>query len=131
MSAAKRTVALSREEFRRLISEAIVSLPPSVVERLNNVEIVVKARPTSEELAMAGTDSGDTLFGLYTGIPLTARSSSYGMVLPDKITLYQRSIEEGCRTKREVQAQIRTTLLHEIGHHVGLSEDDLDQAGYA
>lgn len=79
---------------------------------------------------MAGTDPAETLFGLYTGIPLTKRSSSYGMVLPDKITLYQRTIEEGCRTKQEVQAQIRTTLLHEIGHHFGLSEDELEQAGY-
>jgi predicted Zn-dependent protease with MMP-like domain len=101
-----------------------------MMERLANVDIVVRSRPTSEELAMAGTDSGETLFGLYTGIPLTKRSSSYGMVLPDKITLYQRSIEEGCRTKSEIQAQIRTTLLHEIGHHFGLSEDELEQAGY-
>ncbi len=79
---------------------------------------------------MAGIDPSETLFGLYTGIPLTKRSSSYGMVLPDKITLYQRSIEEGCRTRQEIQAQIRTTLLHEIGHHFGLSEDELEQAGY-
>lgn len=79
---------------------------------------------------MAEIDPRDTLFGLYTGIPLTKRSSSYGMVLPDKITLYQRSIEEGCRTKEEIQTQIRTTLLHEIGHHFGLSEDELEQAGY-
>lgn len=79
---------------------------------------------------MAGTGPGETLFGLYTGIPLTERTSSYGMVLPDKITLYQRSIEEGCRTKEEVQAQIRTTLLHEIGHHFGLSEEELEQVGY-
>jgi predicted Zn-dependent protease with MMP-like domain len=101
-----------------------------VIEHLSNVDIVVKARPTSEELAMARINPGETLFGLYTGIPLTKRSSSYGMVLPDKITLYQRSIEEGCRTMQEIQAQIRTTLLHEIGHHFGLSEDELEQAGY-
>ena len=130
MSATKRTVALSREEFRRLVSQAIVSLPSGVAGRLANVEVVVKDCPTSEELAMAGTDPRATLFGLYTGIPLTDRSSSYGMVLPDKITLYQRSIEEGCRTKQEIQAQIRTTLLHEIGHHFGLSEDELEEAGY-
>lgn len=123
-------MALSRQEFQQLVSQAIASLPRRVVKRLNNVEVVVKDRPTHEELAMAGTDPAQTLFGLYTGIPLTERSTSYGMVLPDKITLYQRSIEEGCRTKREVQEQIRTTLLHEIGHHFGLSEDDLEEAGY-
>ncbi|MBZ0167905.1 Possibl zinc metallo-peptidase [Candidatus Methylomirabilis lanthanidiphila] len=130
MNTAKRTAALSREEFRELVAQAIASLPLRVIEHLSNVDIVVEARPTSEELAMAGTDPGETLFGLYTGIPLSARSSSYGMVLPDKITLYQRSIEEGCRTNQEIQAQIRITLLHEIGHHFGLSEDELHEAGY-
>ncbi len=130
MSAAKRRMALSRQEFRQLVSQAITSLPPLVMDRLTNVEVVVKDQPTHEELAVAGIDPTETLFGLYSGIPLTKRSSSYGMVLPDKITLYQRSIEEGCRTKQEIQEQIRTTLLHEIGHHFGLSEDELEEAGY-
>lgn len=130
MGTTNQEIALSREEFRRLVARAVASLPSQVSERLSNVEIVVKDQPTKEELAMAGIDSTETLFGLYTGTPLTKRDSSYGMVLPDKITLYQRSIEEGCRTKEEIQAQIRTTLLHEIGHHFGLSEDELEEAGY-
>lgn len=123
-------MALSRQEFRQLVSQAIASLPSLVMDRLTNVEVVVRDQPTHEELAVAGIDPTETLFGLYSGIPLTKRSSSYGMVLPDKITLYQRSIEEGCRTKQEIQEQIRTTLLHEIGHHFGLSEDELEEAGY-
>ena len=130
MSVGKGQLALSRQEFRRLVSQAITSLPPLVAGRLANVEVVVKDRPTREELAMVGTGPTETLFGLYTGTPLTKRNSSYGMVLPDKITLYQQSIEEVCRTTREIQAQIRTTLLHEIGHHFGLSEDELEEAGY-
>lgn len=130
MRTAKQRMVLSREEFQQLVAQAIASLPSLVIERLSNVEVVVKDRPTQEESAMAGTDPTETLFGLYTGTPLTERSSSYGLVLPDKITLYQRSIEEGCRTKREIQAQIRTTLLHEIGHHFGLSENELEEAGY-
>lgn len=123
-------MVLSRQEFRRLVSEAIASLPPQVAERLQNVEVVVEDRPTREELAVAGVEPQETLFGLYTGTPLTERGSWYGLVLPDKITLYQRSIEEVCRTKREVREQIRTTLMHEIGHHFGLSEDELEEAGY-
>jgi predicted Zn-dependent protease with MMP-like domain len=123
-------MVLSRQEFRRLVSEAIASLPPQVAERLQNVEVVVEDRPTREELAMAGVEPPETLFGLYTGTPLTERGSWYGLVLPDKITLYQRSIEEACRTKRQVREQIRTTLMHEIGHHFGLSEDELEEAGY-
>jgi len=123
-------MVLSRQEFRRLVSQAITVLPPLVVERLENVEVVVEDRPTREELAMAGIEPPETLFGLYTGTPLTERGTSYGMVLPDKITLYQRSIEEACRTERQVREQIRTTLMHEIGHHFGLSEDELEGAGY-
>ena len=123
-------MVLSRQEFRRLVSQAIASLPPQVIERLQNVEVVVNDWPTREELTMAGIEPPETLFGLYTGTPLTERGTSYGMVLPDKITLYQRSIEEVCRTKRQVQEQIRTTLMHEIGHYFGLSEDELEEAGY-
>lgn len=130
MSSAERRTVLSRQEFRRLVSQAIASLPPLVVERLENVEVVVMDRPTREELTMAGIEPPETLFGLYTGTPLTERGSWYGMVLPDKITLYQRAIEEVCRTKRQVREQIRTTLMHEIGHYFGLSEDELEEAGY-
>ncbi len=123
-------MVLSRQEFRRLVSEAIASLPPMVLARMENVEIVVQDRPTVEELALAGIEPPETLFGLYTGTPLTERGTAYGLVLPDKITLYQRSIEEVCRTKREVREEIRTTLMHEIGHYFGLSEDELGDAGY-
>lgn len=130
MNTARRTETLSSQEFRQLVAQAIASLPPRVAAHLSNVDIVVKECPTSEELAMAGIGPGSTLFGLYTGVPLTKRTTSYGMVLPDKITLYRRSIEEGCRTEQEIQTQIRFTLLHEIGHHFGLSEDDLQEAGY-
>lgn len=123
-------MVLSRQEFRRLVSEAIASLPALVLERLENVEIVVEDWPTPETLESVGIDPSETLFGLYTGTPLTERGSWYGMVLPDKITLYQRPIEEVCRTKRQVREQIRTTLMHEIGHFFGLSEDQLEEAGY-
>lgn len=123
-------MVLSHQEFRRLVSQAIASLPPVVAQRLENVEVVVEDRPTRAELAMAGVEPPGTLFGLYTGTPLTERDSSYGMVLPDKITLYQRSIEEACRTRDEVREQIRITLMHEIGHYFGLSEEELEKAGY-
>jgi predicted Zn-dependent protease with MMP-like domain len=123
-------MVLSRQEFRRLVLQAIASLPPVVAQRLENVEVVVEDRPTRAELAMAEVEPPGTLFGLYTGTPLTERNSSYGMVLPDKITLYQRSIEETCRSRDEVREQIRITLMHEIGHHFGLSEHELEEAGY-
>jgi predicted Zn-dependent protease with MMP-like domain len=123
-------MVLSRQEFRRLVSQAIASLPPVVAQRLENVEVVVEYRPSRADLAMAGIEPPETLLGLYTGTPLTERDSSYGMVLPDKITLYQRSIEVACRTRDEVREQIRITLMHEIGHYFGLSEDELEEAGF-
>jgi predicted Zn-dependent protease with MMP-like domain len=123
-------VVLSREEFWRLVEQAVATLPPSVLERLDNVEIVVEDRPTREALEAAGIDPPETLFGLYTGTPLTERGTWYGMVLPDKITLYQRPIEQACRTRRQVRDEIRTTLMHEIGHFLGLSEEELHEAGY-
>ncbi len=123
-------MVLSRQEFRRLVSEAIALLPPGVLERLENVEVVVKDRPSREELATAGVEPTETLFGLYSGTPLIERSSAYGMVLPDKITLFQRPIEGVCRARREVRDQIRTTLMHEVGHYFGLSEAELEEAGY-
>ncbi len=123
-------MVLSRQEFRRLVSEAIASLPPGVLERLENVEVVVKDRPSREELATAGIEPPETLFGLYSGTPLIERSTAYGLVLPDKITLYQRPIEGDCRTRREVRDQIRMTLMHEVGHYFGLSEVELEEAGY-
>jgi predicted Zn-dependent protease with MMP-like domain len=121
---------MSPQEFRRLVSQAIASLPSAVVQQLENVEVVVEDWPTPAELEVAGLEPPETLFGLYTGTPLTERGSSYGMVLPDKITLYQRSIEEACRTIDQVREQIRITLMHEIGHYFGLSEGELEEAGY-
>src|SRR3972149_855876 len=86
-------MALSPQEFRRLVSQAIASLPFPIAERMKNVEVVVEDLPTRAELAMAGVEPPETLFGLYTGTPLTERDSSYGVVLPAKITLYLRPIE--------------------------------------
>lgn len=122
-------MVLSEGEFRRLVGRAVRGLPAEVLRRLDNVEVVVEERPTAEELETAGVEPGGTLLGLYTGVPLTQRGTWYGGVLPDKITLFQRPIQEMCRTRREVIRQIRITLMHEIGHHFGLGEDELAEAG--
>lgn len=121
---------LSQAEFEKLVAQAVESLPPRFLERLENVGVVVESAPTREDLEYAGIEPGRTLFGLYQGVPQTQRGTWYGSVLPDRIVIYQRPIEAIARTRREIRKEIRITLMHEIGHHFGLGEDELSEAGY-
>ncbi len=114
-----------RRRFERLVAKALRRLPASVREMMDNVAVVVEDEPSPEQLASTGLRPGDTLLGLYQGTPLTARTSSYGMVLPDKITIFQKPIEAFCRSDQEIVRQIRETVVHEVGHHFGLSEAHL------
>jgi len=92
---------------------------------MNNVAVVVEREPSAEQLAAGGIEPGDTLLGLYQGIPLTQRTSSYTMVLPDRITIFQRPIESLCASDQQIVDQIRRTVVHELAHHFGLEESDL------
>ena len=121
---------LSRAEFEKLVTQAVESLPSRFLERLENVEVMVESAPTREDLEDAGIEPGRTLFGLYQGVPQTQRGTWYGSVLPDRIVIYQRPIEAVARDRREIRKEIRITLMHEIGHHFGLGEDELSEAGY-
>lgn len=121
---------LARPEFERLVAQAVESLPENFLERLENVDVVVEDEPTEEDLELAGIEPGGTLLGLYHGVPQSQRGPWYGNLLPDRIVIYQRSIEAAARDRREIRKEIRITLLHEIGHHFGLGEDDLAGAGY-
>ncbi len=121
---------LPRTEFERLVEQAIAALPERFASHLENVEVVVEDFATPEELESVGIGPRGTLLGLYQGIPQNQRGSWYGNVLPDRIVLYQRPIESMSRDRREVRRQIGITLRHEIGHHFGLREDELTDAGY-
>jgi predicted Zn-dependent protease with MMP-like domain len=122
---------MRRAAFRRLVSRALEDLPDEFLERMNNVELLVEALPTPEQDASAegGEDDG-LLMGLYEGIPLTERTSAYGGVLPDRITLFQDNIEAVCETPEEIIEEIRKTVLHEIAHHFGIGEDLLHDLDY-
>ena len=130
MATAPSMVRLSRTEFEKLVARAVEGLPPRFLARLQNVEVVVESQPTEEERKRAGIEPGSTLLGLYQGIPQTELGSWYGSVLPDRIVIYQRPIESLAGTLREIRRQVRITLMHEIGHHFGLDEDELSEAGY-
>ena len=95
--------------------------------KLENIDVVVEAQPTPSQLAEVGLKLGETLLGLYQGVPLTERGKHYGMVIPDKITIFQKSIEAKCRYDAEIKAEIRRVVQHEIAHHFGIGDAKLRQ----
>ena len=119
---------LSRREFRDLVREAIESLPKDFLDRMENCDVVTQDWPEPQQLDISGFETQHDLLGLYEGIPLTERGF-YDLVLPDKITLFQRPIEAICRTRQEVVEQVRLTVVHEIAHHFGIDDERLDELG--
>ncbi len=108
--------------------EAFSQLPQDVLDNLENVDLVVEDWPTKDQLIGSGLDEDELLLGLYEGIPLTERYG-YDMVLPDKITLFQKAIESICSTDEEVMREIRDTITHEVAHHFGYDDPSLDSLG--
>jgi len=121
---------MDRAAFDRLVEEALCAIPEEFKARLDNVELLIADWPTSEQLREAGLMSGETLFGLYRGIPQTRRGARYGLVPPDTITLFRGPIVAAARTPRGVAHVVRRTVLHEIAHHFGLGEERLRELGY-
>jgi predicted Zn-dependent protease with MMP-like domain len=115
--------------FEELVVEALDSLPPDIQEKLENVEVVIELRPSPAQLRRLGLGPSQTLFGLYEGIPLTERTSHYGMVLPDKITIFREPLEARCRSDEQVRQLVRHTVLHELAHHFGISDERLHELG--
>jgi len=121
---------MARAEFESLIIEALADLPIFFQERLQNIEILVDMWPANVDLHSVGLDQRHLLLGLYRGIPLTERTSGYQLVAPDTITLYQGPIElvSGGNAER-IRAQVKHTVIHEIAHHFGISDDRLRELG--
>jgi predicted Zn-dependent protease with MMP-like domain len=121
---------MTPEEFQALVAEALDDLPSEILERMDNVAVTVAYWPSRAQLTRAGVKSPHTLFGLYEGVPLTKRGAGYGMVPPDRITLFQGPLEAACRTPAALREQVRRTVIHEIGHHFGIDEDRIRELGY-
>jgi predicted Zn-dependent protease with MMP-like domain len=116
---------MEREKFEALVVRAIDSLPPEFQRKLENVDIVVEEWPTPGQLRQAKHSHPTQLLGLYQGVPQTRRGERYGMVLPDKISIFQKPIEAQCRFGEEIEAKIEEVVRHEIAHHFGLDEKTL------
>ena len=106
---------------------------------LDNVEVIVEDEPTAEQLALgqaypephgsAGNDDVETLFGLYEGVPLTRRGSDYHLVPPDRITIFRGPLERACASPQAIAREVRVTVMHELGHHLGFEESGLESLG--
>ncbi|MDP4007287.1 MAG: metallopeptidase family protein [bacterium] len=115
------------ENFKDLVAKALDQLPSVVGEKMENVSLCVEQRPTKEQLTHLGMRRGEFLLGLYEGVPQTEWGKGTGGNLPDKITIFQKSIEHLAHSKEEVIELIQDTVKHEIKHHFGFSEEELSR----
>ena len=118
---------MDRKRFEQLVERAVSSLPDEFLSRLENIDVVAADLPTRQQLLKVGLGRGETLLGLYEGVPLTRRGAHYGMVPPDKITIFQQPIEAKCRNDGEITAEIQRVVRHEIAHHFGIGDARLRQ----
>ncbi|MFO7743152.1 MAG: metallopeptidase family protein [Anaerolineae bacterium] len=120
---------MEHETFEQLVAEALDALPRDIQEKLDNVDVVIADWPDRETLRKAGLRHPVQLLGFYQGVPLTKRSRRYGLVLPDKITIYRRPIEMRTRTAQETRALVQRVVRHELAHHFGIGDDRLHEIG--
>ncbi|MGH9372453.1 MAG: metallopeptidase family protein [Vicinamibacterales bacterium] len=118
---------MTRREFERLVAEAVTLIPARFRREMKNLSLVVEDQPDAALLAEMEIEPPDSLYGLYQGTPLTERPWGFGNALPDRITIYQRPIEEDCEDDDEIRAVIGETLIHEVGHYFGLSEQEIEE----
>lgn len=115
---------MTRREFEKVVEDAVAALPEEFRSRLENVNFEVKESPNKRQ---GGRET--SLYGLYEGVPIGERSASNAIEYPSRITLYKRAIERDCPTRPEMIKCIQETVLHEIGHHFGFDDEDLDGFG--
>jgi predicted Zn-dependent protease with MMP-like domain len=118
---------MTRAVFERRVAEALATIPRQFRDAMHNIAIVVEDEPSAELLDEMEIEPPDTLFGLYQGIPLTERTTSYGNTLPDRVLIFQGPHERETADEEDLIACIGETLIHEIGHYFGLSEEEIEE----
>jgi predicted Zn-dependent protease with MMP-like domain len=116
-------------KFEQLVTQAIDSLPDEFMEYMENIDIIIAPEPTRAQLRRSDLEKNMTLLGLYEGVPMTERTTNYSLVVPDKITIFQKTIESFCKNDVEIVKEVRRVVLHEIAHHFGIDDDRLDELG--
>lgn len=117
---------MERSEFEMLVQNSLRKLPRRFKKKLANISVVVEDLPSRELLNDMGIQSG-TLLGLYQGVPLTERGWNYGNMLPDRIVIYQRTIESVASSPEAIEKIVQDTVIHEIGHYFGFSDKELQE----
>lgn len=120
---------MEKEDFEKIVTEAIESIPEEFQKKLDNVDIIVEEEPTAEQENSLRTSKSTTVLGLYEGVPLSKRTHLYGMVMPDKICIFRKNIEKLCRTPEEIKRMVVHTIRHELAHHFGISDKRLRDLG--
>ena len=118
---------MQREKFERLVADALASIPRRFREAINNLAIVVEDEPSRDLLREMDIEPPGTLLGLYSGTPLTERGWDYGNRLPDRIQLFQGPLERESEDDDDLVVAIGETLIHEIGHYFGMSEEQIEE----
>ncbi len=120
---------MEREKFLALVQKALEDLPRKFKDKLENIDVVVESEPTREQSGAVGSKDRRTLLGLYQGVPRSRRGHHYGMVMPDKVSIFQKNIERICKTDEEVVHRVTHTVRHELAHHFGISDERLRDLG--
>jgi predicted Zn-dependent protease with MMP-like domain len=121
---------VSKARFAELVERALASLPPQFAAAIEEVPVEILPASTPAHRRRAGVGRRDLLLGLYQGIPRTQRSVEHSGNMPDVIYVFQEDVELAVDTEADLVEQVRITVLHELGHHFGMDEDDLDELGY-
>ena len=118
---------MRRKRFERLVERALGNIPKRFRDEMENVAVVVDDQPPLELLKEMDIEPPDSLYGLYQGTPLAEREWAYGNTLPDRITIYQQPIVEDCEDDDDIIECVAETVMHEFGHHFGMSEEEMDE----
>ena len=118
---------MTRDRFERLVEEALRDIPRRFRDAMKNVAVIVEDEPPDHVLHDMDMGPEDELFGLYEGTPLPERSASYGNTLPDRISIYQVPIEQACDTDDDIRICVAETVIHELGHYFGMSEEEIEE----
>ncbi len=116
---------MEKERFENLVEDALAELPQQFKERLQNITVIVEAKPSREVYERMGGSAFSQILGLYHGVPFKHRGPFYGNIPPDVIVIYQKPIERICSTEKEVKKKVREVVFHEIAHYFGFDEKEL------